>query len=160
MRPAILIFSLMLVGCATPGMSEGDKFERLVNTGQCDQADRIASEKQSGAELYLLKAWVAGDCRKDRAKSVQYLTIAAKMGNPQAAKLLQQLGAPVPNVQIAAPKPVTIETPNVQAVTPSTNGSEYSRCVKGPQGTLTCYRSNGTGTKCRPVGIQIQCREL
>ena len=146
-------------GCATLGMDEGSKFEQLIKTGQCDQAERVAAQKQSGAELYLLKALIEGDCRRDQAKAVQYLTISAKMGNPDAARLLRTLGKPVPEVQVGAPKPVTIDTPNVTPAQTRGNAG-YSNCVRGPQGTITCYRGDGSGTRCRPVGIQVQCREL
>lgn len=155
----LTILAILVSGCATSGMDEGERFEQLIKTGQCDKAESIAVQKQSGAELYLLRARIAGDCRRDQAKAVQYLTISAKMGNTDAAKLLRGLGKPVPEVQIGTTRPVTIETPNVAPEQTQGNGG-YSRCARGPQGSLTCYRSDGSGTRCRPVGIQVQCREL
>lgn len=155
-----IVFALLVVGCATHGSNNGDSFEQLIKTGQCDQADLIAAQKQSGSELYLLKALVAGDCRKDRSKAVQYLTISAKMGNADARSLLQKLGKPVPKVQEASIGPVTVETPYVQTAPVNSGNGAYSRCTRGPQGTLTCYREDGSSTKCRAVGIQVQCREM
>jgi hypothetical protein len=141
MRFYILATSLLLMGCAgvQANSAASEEFFRLVESGDCQGAERIARNRFRGDVTYALIGINKMECEKDRKAGIEYLKMAARNGNSIATQLLIEIGETPPeptrrviiqnNNQTQAAPPIIIQQP---APVPSFGG-----CIQDG-GTLFC----------------------
>lgn len=158
---AKLAIPALVVSCATQVENRGDRLLKLSRSGQCSQADQYANQNFEGSDLYLAKGVVESVCKKNEAKSIEYVTISAKMGNPRAIDALKSRGISVSAVSKPPAPPVEIkERPPVQPVQQvqrvQNNGVPIgsTTCINRGMGVVECSGPSGI-SRCVNRGMGV-----
>lgn len=70
-----------------------DRLAGLVNSKQCDKAERFVYKNLKGSEVPFGLSWIELSCRGNRERGIQYLKQSADMGNKSAQELLAKYGS-------------------------------------------------------------------
>lgn len=157
-KPVLIVLCgiMALSGCAINGNAPGEKLVQLSKAGQCNQADQFANQQFEGSDLYLAKGVVESLCRKNEEKSIEYVTISAKMGNTLAIDALKKQGMSVAPVAAPPAPPVTIkERPPVQPV--QVVQQAPSNTINAPRGFVNCTNRGMGVVECNSPKESVRC---
>lgn len=142
---SISMFSIIAfcVACASPKVEIVREIERLSNAGECNAAERLATQNFRSTTLFILKGAIADECKNDRDLAIRYMTVAARAGADPAISWFIDNNLTPPaierNEQRVAPAPTTTNTTIiVQQPRRAPMGSNLNSCVQDG-GSRMCY---------------------